>query len=199
MKLQGMVLGLLLAIGYLYAEDVQSHIAKPVLTAELYGSTGNQEAELDVLISKIETIGYSTVAANKNIQVHYYNKYKEKGVEMISFFGMVNKAKLRPLLLKNPDFGAYAPFNFLAYKTLDTENDDVTWYGHLDAEAMLNIIGEKDEALRKDFHAMVDSFDVLVKKTMKPGMSKRFEHTQALPTISKMKMVKKFETPDDMD
>ena len=199
MKLTRIVLAFILMVGYINAVDVQSNIAKTKLTGELFGSEGNREAEIDELIKKIGTIGFDTVAANKNIQVHYYNKYKEKGVEMISFFGVVNREKLRPLLLKNPDFGAYAPFNFLVYKTLDIEKDDNTWYGHLAPSTMLDIIDEKDTDTRKAFTEMVDSFDILVKKEMKPTKTKKFEHSKSLPEHGLTKMVKKFETPDDLE
>ena len=198
MRLNKVILAFLMLVGVAQA-DVQSNIAKPELTAELLGSEGNQEIQIDALIKKIDTIGYSTVAANKNIQVHYYNKFKEKNVEMISFFGLVNKEALRPLLLLNPDFGAYAPYNFFAYKTLDIEKDDNTWYGHLAPDTMLDIIGEKDTDARKAFRTMVHVFDGLVEREMKPTMSKRYEHTKPLPKNGLTRMVKKFEKPDDME
>ncbi len=198
MKLNKVILAFLMLVGLAQA-DVHSNMAEVKLTAELKGSKGNKIAELDGLIKKLDTIGYSTVAANKNIQVHYYNKFKEKTLEMISFFGLVNKEALRPLLLKNPDFGAYAPYNFFGYKILDTEKDDNTWYGHLAPETMLDIIGEKDPDARKAFTDMVGSFDTLMEKEMKPELSKRFEHTKPLPKNGLTRMVKKFERTDDME
>ncbi|WP_294953488.1 hypothetical protein [Sulfurovum sp.] len=198
MKLYRFVLSFLLIVGYLQA-DVHSNEAKTELTGELYGSKGNQEARIDALIQKIGSIGFSTVAANKHIEVHYLNKFKEKNVEMISFFDIVNKKKMRPLLLKNPDFGAYAPFNFLVYKTLDTKEDNNTWYGHLAPDTMLNIIGEKDPATRDQFKAMVQGFDDLVVKEMQPTMTKKFVHSKPLPEHGLTKMVMKFDAPDDME
>jgi len=201
--LNKIILAFLMLLGAAQADvqskDVKSNLAKGELTAELWGSKGNQEKQMDALINKIDTIGYSTVASNRNIQQYYFNKFKEKNLEMISFFGLVNKAALRPLLLKNPDFGAYAPYNFFGYKTLDTKNDDNTWYGHLAPKTMLDIIGEEDCHARVAFTDMVGSFDTLVEKEMKPTMSKRFEHTKALPAHGLIKMVKKFEKTDDMD
>jgi len=198
MKLYRVVMVFLLLLGWLQA-DVHSNVSKTELTGELYGSKGNAEAQIDSMIEKIGTIGFSTVAANKHIEVHYYNKFQEKGVEMISFFDVVNKEKIRPLLLKNPDFGAYAPFNFLVYKTLDTQKDDNTWYGHLAADTMLNIIGEQDPKTRDAFKEMVKSFDDLVVKEMQPSMTKKFEHSKPLPEHGLTKMVMKFEEPDDLD
>ncbi|MEA1879817.1 MAG: hypothetical protein U9N11_04170 [Campylobacterota bacterium] len=192
------LVSLLLTTGVIFA-DVQSNMAKVILTAEFQASPGNQEEQIDGLIKKLDTIGYSTVAENKNLQVHYYNKFSEKNVEMLSFFSILNKEKLRPLLLSNPDFGAYAPFNLLTYKTLDKMQDDNTWYGHLSVNTMLDIIGEKDETNRALFTDMVSSLDTLVSKTMKPESSKKFEHTKPLPKHGLTKFVKKFEEPEDIE
>ena len=169
------------------------------LTGELQGIEGNKEVEINALIKKIDTVGFSTVAANTHIENFYYEKFKEKGVEMISFFGLVNKEKLRTLLLANPDFGAYAPFNFLVYKTLDNKTDDNTWFGHLAPDTMLDIIGEKNADTRKEFTDMIAGWDAFVTKEMKPTKTKRFEHTKALPEHGLTKMVKKFDKPDDLE
>ena len=179
--------------------DIKSNTEKSLLTAEIQGSEGNKEKEIDALIKKFGAIGYSTVSVNKNIQTHYYNKYAEKNVEMLSFISVLNKEKLRPLLLANPDFGAYAPFNFLVYKTLDIQEDNNTWYGHLSTDIMLEIIGEKDEGNRKAFIQMIDDFDALVKTEMKPNLSKKFEHTKPLPKNGLLKFVKTFEKTDDIE
>jgi len=198
MKLKNILLACLMTAGIAQA-DVQSNMAKVQLTAELQGVEGNKEAEIKTLIGKIGTVGFSTVAANTHIEKFYYEKYKEKGVEMISFFGMVNIDKLRPLLLANPDFGAYAPFNFLVYKTLDTKTDDNTWFGHLAPDTMLDIIGEKNADTRKEFTDMIAGWDAFVNKEMKPTKTKKFEHTQPLPKTGLTKLVKKFDTPDDLE
>lgn len=189
MKIHNILLAFMMIVGFAQAE----------LTAEFDGSKGNKEAEIEALIKKIDTIGFSTVAENKHIENFYYKKFQEKNVEMISFFGIVNKEAMRPLILKNPDFGAYTPYNFLVYKTLDTAKDDNTWYGTLAPDTMLNIIGEKDPATRKAFTEMVGSFDALVKKEMKPTMTKKFEHTNPIPENGLIKLVKTFETPDDIE
>ena len=198
MKLNNVLLTLMLVTGIAQA-DVQSNMAEALLTAELRGSEGNKEAEIDVLIKKIDTIGYSTVAVNKHLETHYYNKFQEKNVEMLSFFSMLNKEKIRPLLLANPDFGAYTPFNFLVYKTLDTGFDNNTWYGHLDSDTMLDIIGAKDEGNKKAFKEMVSDLDTLVKKELNPEHTKRFEHTKPLPKNGLIKFVKTFEATDDIE
>ena len=198
MKLRNILLASLMVAGIAHA-DAPASVNTEKVTGQLQGSTGNKQDEIAGLIKQIGTIGFSTVAANTNIQEFYYQKYKEKNVEMISFFDVVNKEKLRPLLLKNPDIGAYAPFNFLVYKTLDTKNDNNTWYGHLTPDTMLDIIGEKDATTRKEFADMVAGYDALVEKTMKPTMKKEFKHTKPLPTTGLTKLVKKFDKPDDLE
>jgi len=190
---------LLMSITLLQAKDIKSNMADVLLTAELHASEGNKAQAIDGIIKKLDTIGYSTVSANKNIQVHYYNKFQENNVEMLSFFSMVNKEKIRPLLLSNPDFGAYAPFNFLVYKTLDTQQDNNTWYGHLTANTMLDIMSIKNEENQKIFRSMVQSLDTLVHKELTPGLSKKFEHTKLLPVNGLTKLVKKFEKPEDLE
>jgi uncharacterized protein (DUF302 family) len=199
MNLNKLVMAAMLTMGVgLYAQEAQA--GTEMLTAELYGSKGNALANIDAVLSnKIEDAGFSIVQANKDIQNFYYRKFKEKNVESISFYDVTNMVEMRKLLLKNPDFGAYAPFNVLVYKTLDTKNDDNTWYGHLAADTMLDVIGEKDPATRKAFSDMVAKLDTVIEKEMKPTESLKITHTTPLPTHGLTKMVKKFDTPDDME
>ena len=198
MKIKNILLACVVTAGLVHAEAPKAD-TNTMVTGKMRGSKGNIQEQVAGLIKQIGTIGYSTVAANTNIQNFYYQKYKEKNVEMISFFDIVNKKKIRPLLLKNPDIGAYAPFNFLVYKTLDTKNDNNTWYGHLTPDTMLDIIGEKDPATRKAFADMVAEYDALVTKTLKPTMDKSFTRTKALPAKGLTKLVKKFDKPDDLE
>ena len=169
------------------------------LSAVFFGSAGNVEKDLAVVEKKVGTIGFSPVSVNTHLEGHYYHKYKEKNVEMISFYGMTNLGMMRELLLANPDFGAYATFNFLAYKTLDVAKDDYTWYGHLSSDTMLNIIGEKDSGHRKTFTDMFSKWDTLVKQEMKPTRAKLFEQLKPLPSDGLTKMVLKFEKSKDIE
>ena len=191
MRIKNIVLACLLTMGVAYAEGQ--------LTAELQGAAGNQEKQIDGLMAKIGSIGFETGNVNKHIEKFYFQKYKERGVEMISFFPLINKKALRPLLLANPDFGAYAPFNFLVYKTLDKKTDDNTWFGHLSAETMLDIIAEKNADRRKAFSSMIASYDTLVNSELKPTKIKKFEHSKALPANGLTKFVKKFDKPNDLE
>ncbi len=192
MKVNKVILAFLMAVGIAQAEGK--------ITAEFYASKGNVEKQFDdVMKNKIEAAGFQIMKANTHIENFYYEKYKEKGVEMISFYDIINKKAIRPLLLKNPDFGAFTPFNYLIYKTLDNKNDNYTWYGHLDADMMLDIIGEQDAASRDAFKKMIGGLDDIVKKELKPVKTHIFKRSKPLPKVTLTKMVKKFDAPEDME
>ena len=180
--------GLLLTVTSSYAD----------LTADFNGVKGNADATSMEFIKKLDSIGYQAIAKNQNIQKFYVQKFQEKNVDLLSFFTMANVEKLRTLLLHNPDFGAYAPFNMLFYKTQD-QKENTTWYGHLDPDLMLNIIGEKDESTRKAFKEMIKPLDALAKKELKPSLEKKLEYTNALPAKPLTKMVKKLDKIEDME
>ena len=200
MKITHLLTGLVLTVGLLHATAPVENKTEGALTAKLFGSEGNQDTAIDAFMKKkIEKIGFSIVKANTHIENFYYEKYKERNVEMISFYDITNLNEIRPLLLHNPDFGAYTPFNFLVYKTLDNKNDDNTWYGHLAPDTMLDIIGEKDPKARASFTTMINKLDDLVVKELKPTKTKEIRHTKPLPEKGLNKLVMKFETPDDME
>jgi len=169
-------------------------MAQAELTAEFHGIKGNADKASKAFIKKVGEVGF-TAAGNDNIQVHYYNRYKEKNLDLLSFFTVTNLDVMRGLLLQNPDFGAYAPYDMLFYKLLDSQ-EKVTWFGHLDADLMLNIIGEKDPASRKTFKDMVASLDTFAMKELKPTETKKLEYTGKLPAKPLTKMVMKL--PDDI-
>jgi len=181
-KLSTMAAAIILAVSGLQAD----------ITANFSGVKGNADIQSKAFVKKLDSIGFQA-AGNDNIQVHYFNRYKEKNLDLLSFFTVTNLEKIRPLLIKNPDFGAYSPFNMLFYKKLD-KDEKTTWFGHLDSDLMLNIIGEKDEAARKDFKSMINSLDELVKKELKPTESKKLEHSNKLPAKPLTKLVMKLPT-----
>jgi hypothetical protein len=167
---------------------------------EFYGSKGQPEAELKSMVDKLGTIGYSASGKNEHLETHYYNKFKVKNLDLLNFYTIFDIESLRPLLIKNPDFGAYAPFNLLAYKMPEDHKDgDTTWYGHLNTNTMLDIIGEKDQATREEFTAMVNKVDEHVKAEMKPTERKVLTYTQKLPQEPLLKMVKDIGDVDDIE
>jgi uncharacterized protein (DUF302 family) len=169
------------------------------ILADLHGTKGQPDKELGAMVKKLNTIGFEAIGKNEHIETHYYNKYKEKNLDLLNFYPVVDKESIRELLLANPDFGAYAPFNLLAFKKMAKDDGDTTWYGHLDADTMLRIIGEKDEANKKKFKDMVSKLDKLVIEQMKPTEEKKLTFDGNLPAHPLLKMVKKFERPDDLE
>jgi hypothetical protein len=175
-------------------------LSQASILLELQGTKGEAGTQLTDMIRKLDTIGYDTVGKNEHIEAHYFKKYREKNLDLLNFYTVIDKESMRELLIKNPDFGAYAPFNLLGYKKLPSAKDgDTTWYGHINSEIMLDIIGEKDEATRAKFTTMVDKIDKLVTDEMKPTESKTFEFDSKLPAQPLLKMVKKFEGVDDIE
>ena len=167
--------------------------------ASLQGTKGQPDKELGAMVKKLGSIGFEAIGKNEHIETHYYNKYKEKNLDLLNFYPVVDKKSIRELLLANPDFGAYTPFNLLAFKKMAKDGGDTTWYGHLDANTMLKIIGEKNEANKKKFKDMVDKLDTLVTKEMKPTKSKKLTFDGVLPTKPLLKMIMKFDKPDDIE
>jgi uncharacterized protein (DUF302 family) len=167
--------------------------------ADLQGTKGQPDKELGAMVKKLNSIGFDAVGKNEHIETHYYNKYKEKNLDLLNFYPVIDKESIRELILANPDFGAYAPFNLLAFKKMAKDGGDNTWYGHLNADTMLKIIGAKDEANKKKFEEMVAKLDTLVTKEMKPTESKKLTFDGDLPAKPLLKMVMKFDEPDDIE
>jgi uncharacterized protein (DUF302 family) len=167
--------------------------------ADLQGTKGQPDKELGAMVKKLNSIGFDAVGKNEHIETHYYNKYKEKNLDLLNFYPVIDKESIRELLISNPDFGAYAPFNLLAFKKMAKDGGENTWYGHLNADTMLKIIGAKDEANKKKFKEMVAKLDTLVTKEMKPTESKKLTFDGDLPAEPLLKMVMKFDKPDDIE
>ena len=167
---------------------------------ELHGTKGQPETELNAMIGNLGKVGFSTSAVNEHLENHYFNKYKVKNLDLLNFYTLFNIKELRELLISNPDFGAYAPFNLLAYKKpASEEGGDTTWYGHLDTETMLKIIGESDDATKDKFRAMMSKIDTHVQTEMKPTENKKLVYSASLPKKPLLKMVKKIGEVDDLE
>ena len=167
-----------------------------VLT-NLGGTKGQADADLKVLENHFKDADFSIAAKNEHLELHYYNEFKDKNLDLLNFYRIYNKDEMRKFLLINPDYGAYTPFNFLAFKKLsNAEGGDTTWYGHLDADTMLDIIGEKKQENRDRFKNMISKLDKVVTDEMKPTVTKKLSFDQSLPKHTLLKMVKKFDNED---
>ena len=166
----------------------------------LHGTKGQADKALKTLEKRFPGEGFTTAAKNEHLETHYYNQFKDKNLDLLNFYRIYNKEGMRELLIKNPDFGAFTPFNFLAFKKLDSmEGGDTTWYGHLDSDTMLDIIGARDNADREMFKAMLAKLDALVLDEMKPKLEKKLTFDAPLPFRPLLKMVKKIDDTDDIE
>ena len=176
-----------------------SMVSASTLT-ELQGTKGLAEADLKAMIKKLDKTPFKTIFTNERVDNKYYKSYKEKNLDLLSFYTVADVKALRELLIVNPNFAAYAPFTILAYKNLKKEKDsDTTWYGHLATTTMLNIIGEKDKTLREKFETMVAKLDSFISKELKPTESKKFTFTNPLPKEPLQKMTKDVSDIDDFE
>ena len=168
--------------------------------AVLHGSSGQADQALKILEKSFPKTGFTVAAKNEHLENHYYNQFKDKNLDLLNFYRIYNKVGVRELLLKNPDFGAFTPFNFLAFKKLDSMKDgNTTWYGHLDGDTMLDIMGIREQAERESFKGMLSRLDKLVVDTMKPEFEKVLTFDTPLPKQPLLKMVKKFDETDDIE
>ena len=179
---------------------VDENVNKDSVMIEFYGTKGQPDAELKSMIGNLENIGFATSSKNEHIENHYYNKYKEKNLDLLNFYTLFDIKSLHTLLIKNPDFGAFVPFNLLAYKKLASEEGgDTTWYGHLNSEMMLKIIGESDNATKDEFRVMMSKIDKHIESEMKPTERKSFTYQSKLPEKPILKMMKKIGEVDDIE
>jgi len=120
-----------------------------------------------------------------------YDKDFKASLDNLGFFTMSNDKKLNSLLKKAPQLGGFSPFNLHIYKKA---NEDKTYVGHIVPSAMLDIVGVKDEAVRKEFISMFDSLD----KTVQEKMGGKVEISQytKLPAKTMMTFEYEFERPE---
>ncbi len=168
--------------------------AEPKVALTLKGSDGLANKEVKSLVDKLGEIGYEPAGINENIQDAYFEKYHEKNLDNLSFYTITDTTAMRPLLLENPKFGAFSPFNLLVYKTL---KENITWYGKLEPQAILDIIGEKDPKRSAAYTAMHHKLDAFIGKELKPVHTKTVDYAK-LAKKPMLEMVKTFKRPDDI-
>ena len=145
-----------------------AHAAEKV-SATFRGSDGLKNKEMKALVSKLESIGYEAAGINENIQDAYFEKYHEQTLDYLSFYSVTNEKAMRELLLAYPRYGAFSPFNLLPYKK---QGEGKTWYGYLNPDAIMEVIGDTDPERAKAYRKMHADLDALVEKEMKPQYTK---------------------------
>jgi len=172
---------------------------------------GNAEAKYNTMVNeKIKSIGFVLSDPHARINDIYATKYGSKTLEdgkpnpgydpawaknldNLGFFSVSNDAKIRELLLKYPELGGFSPFNLLIYKAA---NEDKTYVGHIVPQTMLDIVGIKDEAARKEFTATFTELDAMVTKEI--GGKVQFSEYKSLPAKPMMQFEITFERPADL-
>ena len=113
----------------------------------------------DMVNNDMEAIGYVLSDPHERINDGYATKYGGTNLDNLGFMPITNDEGLRTLLLKSPAIGAFSPFNLLIYKE---KGINMTRVGHIAPDAMLDIVGVKDAATRKEFNALFTPLDKLV-------------------------------------
>ena len=90
-----------------------------------------------------------------------YDKAWSANLDNLGFFSISNDKALYPILKKAPQAASFAPFNLLIYKN---KSEDVSYIGHINPTAMLDITGVKDAAVRAEFIKMYEPLDAYVTK-----------------------------------
>jgi len=159
------------------------------ISATFRGSDGLKNKEIKALVGKLESIGYEAAGINENIQDAYFEKYHEKTLDYLSFYSVTNEKAMRELLLAYPRYGAFSPFNLLPYKKQD---ENKTWYGYLNPDAIMEVIGDTDPKRAEAYRKMHADLDALVEKEMKPQYTKNITYS----TIAKKPMLEMVRTID---
>jgi len=113
----------------------------------------------EMVNNDIESIGYVLSDPHERINDGYATKYGGTNLDNLAFMSVTADEGLRTLLLKNPEIGGFSPFNLHAYKL---KGDNTTYVGHVVPNTMMDIVGVKDVATRKQFAALFTPLDKLV-------------------------------------
>ncbi len=172
---------------------------------------GNAETTYNTMVNqKIKSIGFVLSDPHARINDAYEKKYGSKTLEdgkpnpgydpawkknldNLGFFTVSNDVKIRELLLKNPELGGFSPFNLHIFKGL---NENKTYVGHVMPQTMLDIVGVKDEAVRKEFAASFTELDAMVQKEI--GGKVQVNEYKSLPAKPMMQFEITFNRPADL-
>ena len=160
----------------------------------LYGMKGDKEAEFMKVLEAMESKGYVLSDPHERINDGYATKYGTKTLDNLGFFSTANDIAVRELMVKYPKIGGFTPFNMHVYRysKVSPNYDDITWYGHLDSNTMLDIVGISDEATRKTFADSFKDLDKLAQDMLKPT-EKRVINYDKLPAAPMMEFTVAFE------
>lgn len=162
--------------------------------AKFYVGDGDKEkAYMDMVNSKIGTIGFVLSDPHERINDAYKTKYGGTNLDNLGFFSVMKDADVGPLLLKEPSLGGFSPFNLHVYKK---QGEDKTYVGHITPETMLDITGVKDADVRAKFIATFPELDKMIEKEI--GSKVQMVEYSALPAKPMMTFELPFERGADI-
>jgi len=121
-----------------------------------------------------------------------YDKDWNTNLDNLGFFSISNDKALYSILKKAPQAAGFAPFNLLIYKS---KAENISYIGHIDPTAMLDITGVKDADARAAFIKMYEPLDAYV--TEQFGGKVTTSTYDALP--AKPMMTFEVDVPEDAD
>jgi len=121
-----------------------------------------------------------------------YDKAWTTNLDNLGFFSITNDKALYSILKKAPEAAGFAPFNLLIYKS---KAEDISYIGHIDPTAMLDITGVKDAEARAKFIKMYEPLDAYV--TEQFGGKVTISSYDTLP--AKPMMTFEVDVPEDAD
>lgn len=163
--------------------------------AKFYIGEGDKEkAYMDMVNTKISTIGFVLSDPHERINDGYKTKYGSTNLDNLGFFSITKDAAVGPLLMKEPSLGGFSPFNLHVWKK---QSEDKTYVGHITPEAMLDITGVKDADVRAKFIASFPELDKMVEKEI--GSKTKIVEYKALPAKPMMTFEVPFERGASLD
>jgi len=198
-KLLTGVLALSLAATMAMAADgVRFNVIKDSMLKDApKGEKSVSEAEKkynEMINNDIGAIGYVLSDPHERINDGYATKYGGTNLDNLGFMSVTADEGLRTLLLKNPEIGGFSPFNLHIYKV---KGDNTTRVGHIVPGTMMDIVGVKDAATRKEFAALFTPLDKLV--TEKLGGKVEVTSYDKLTANPMMNFEVTFERPEDLN
>ncbi|MEE8589483.1 MAG: hypothetical protein V3S80_09090 [Sulfurimonadaceae bacterium] len=147
----------------------------------------------EMINNDIEAIGYVLSDPHERINDGYATKYGGTNLDNLAFMSVTADEGLRTLLLKSPEIGGFSPFNLHAYKV---KGENTTYVGHVMPNTMMDIVGVKDAATRKEFAALFTPLDKLVDEKL--GGKVEMVQYDKLTAKPMMHFEMTFERPDDL-
>lgn len=136
------------------------------LGADIKGVKGDKEKTFMKFLDEMQKIGYVLSDPHERINDAYKTKFGSDSLDNLGFFSTAKDKDIRELLIKYPTLGGFSPFNMHIWKK---KGEDATYYGHLNPEIMLDIVGIKNKKDRKKFVNSFTALDKLADKIMKPS------------------------------